>query len=243
MKKTNGNEEITALWEEMLKQKASVLTEISLSGQSNAKLRNLTDWLRRELDLEARYNGLLADAERLVMEQRKHVAGENAQEYYPTIVSSEDKTSESHNQQAGKEAAHGFRSAYLAREKSRGEHLSKTGRIYYQTDEGVILGMTFATEKKSKRESTWFLNLKHGSFHEAVLLCQVASDQAQVIHLSRNFIDKFIQKFSRDEKGMIKFNLARRDGKFWLQIPEPTGWVNVEEFNDGTVESKPAEYA
>jgi hypothetical protein len=62
-----------------------------------------------------------------------------------------------------------------------------------------------------------------------VLLCQTAP----VVHLPGAIINKFSQKFSRDEKGMVKFNLAERDGMFWLQVPGPTGWVNVQGYIDG----------
>src|SRR5580698_7572047 len=66
------------VWAEMLAIKASTLTEIGGGGCTNADLRNLTAWLQRELDLEARHKGLLAEAEKLVAERQNRPAGSQA---------------------------------------------------------------------------------------------------------------------------------------------------------------------
>ena len=48
-------------------------------------------------------------------------------------------------------------------------------------------------------------------------------------------MDRVWQRLSRDGKGEVKFNLAKREGKFWLQVPGPTGWMEVDEYVDGDV--------
>jgi hypothetical protein len=214
--------------------KTKVLGEMGESGHDNAKLRDLTDWLRRELDLEARYKGVLTEAEKLVAERRNPVSEDAAGQVCSESTERGGRSAAGEFQQvAGKTGASDFRDAYLAREKGRGKHLTKVGRIYFRNDEGAVLGVTFSSEDRGKRESTWFLNLKDGEFQEAALLCQTAAGCAQVVHLPRSFIDRFGQQFSRDGKGEVKFNLARRGGRFWLQVPGPTGWVDVGEYTDG----------
>jgi hypothetical protein len=222
------------VWAEVLAVKASVLGEMGASGDDNAKLRSLTDWLRRELDLEAKYKGLMGDADRLLAERRRPAGGgEATTEPASDGAEQEETPAEELNPHAGKSGAADFRYAYLAHEKERGKHFEKVGRVYYRNDEGAVLGVTFSSEDKGKRESTWFLNLKDKEFHEAVLLCQTRPDTARIVHLPRAFIDKVIQRLSIDEKGMRKFNLARREGKFWLQVPGPTGWVDVQDYTEG----------
>src|SRR5689334_19604850 len=104
-------------WAELLAVKTTVLTEMGASADDNAKLRGLTDWLRRELDLEAKYKGLLAEADRLLAERRSP----------PTVpeVMPEPSRQEAEDQstsRAGKSGAADFRDVYLEREKQRGRH-------------------------------------------------------------------------------------------------------------------------
>ena len=141
------------------------------------------------------------------------------------------ETNQPHNgdlDAGGKAKAREFRSAYLSREKRRGRNLVNTGSIYFRDDKGSALGVTFASEKNN----TWFLNLLKGRFSEAVLICQTKPDLAQVVKLPHDFLNRYGGQMSRDQKDEVKFFLERRDGRFWLQIPEPVGWVDVNLYVD-----------
>jgi hypothetical protein len=37
---------------------------------------------------------------------------------------------------------------------------------------------------------------------------------------------------SCDENDEVKFYLKRREGRFWLQVPEPVGWLEVTDYVD-----------
>ena len=236
MKTTEKNDGQADIWAELQVLKVSVLAEMGSSGDDNAKLRNLTDWLRRELDLEARYKGFVAEAQRMLVEQRGPSAEISAAEASSASAARSEDSEEGHSRSGGKAEASEFRNGYLAREKSRGRHLTPLGGIYFRNDEGVVLGVTFSSEKgKRGGETSWFLNLLRGKFQDAVLLCQTSTDCAKVVHLPRAFLDRVWQRLSRDGKGEVKFNLAKREGKFWLQVPGPTGWMDVDEYVDGDV--------
>jgi hypothetical protein len=231
MNTTNCDNRHWDIWEALLALKATVLTEMGASRDNNAKLRPLADWLGRDLDLEAKYRGLVTEAERLIGERSQPAA-----EGVPanTLIASGGRPEmllEEISKTAGKAGANDFRHAYLMREKGRGRNLTEVGHICYRNAEGVVLGVTFSSSKsRGSLSSTWFLNLKDKRFQEAVLLCQTGADTAEVVHLPRAFIERFGPRLSRDKKGEVKFNLARPNGRFRLDITKPTGWVDVDEY-------------
>jgi len=103
---------------------------------------------------------------------------------------------------------------------------------YYRNDGGLIVGITFSSEKRDKK-GTWFLNLKGQQFQEAVLLCELSQRAVQAIHLPKTFLDKYERNMSKDHKGQVKFNVTLSNGRFCLLIPEPVGSVDVMEYLDG----------
>jgi len=226
-------------WQSLQASKTLVLQQMAGSRNDNAKLSALTDWLRRELDLEAKYKSLLNQAAGLVAEQQSPSATSGRQESPVAEPAQGDET----GQMSGREMANAFRQAYLTRQKENGNHFVKIGRIYYRARQGAIVGITASAEEKRTNESTWFLNLKEGEFHEAVLLCQTAPLAARPIHLPKAFIDTHSKRFSRDEKGKVKFNVARRNDRFWVHIPGDVGWVDVQQFVEEEVRAAaPPEY-
>ena len=74
--------------------------------------------------------------------------------------------------------------------------------------------------------------LLNGQFEEAVLLCEVSRDTVQVIHLPKSFFERYGRQTSRDRNGQVKFNVAARDGRFSVQVPDPIGWIDVTEYAD-----------
>jgi hypothetical protein len=214
-------------WNELLIEKAAVLTGIAESGHDNAKLRELNEWLRRELDLEAKHKGILSEAERLVTErqrqaeprpvERPHVGTSPATEGEWTFAALEKG-----------ERARVARRAYFKRQAERGHTYAKVGRIYYRNGDGVVLGITFSSDNGG----TWFLNLKANQFQEAVLLCQSGPRSVTVIHLPKEFLDKYGKQLSADKKEEIKFNFLRNGNKWLLEVPQPTGTVDVTAYVD-----------
>lgn len=89
-------------------------------------------------------------------------------------------------------------------------------------------GLTFSSEKKDKK-GTWFLNLQQGEFDEAVLLCEITGDAVLPVSLPKGFLDRSGRSLSRDSKRQIKFNVVRQNNRYFLQIPDPVGPVDVTE--------------
>lgn len=213
-------------WSELIAIKHEILTEMHASKNETTKLQSLNEWLRRELDLESRHQGLLAEAERLINER-------NGQECQEIQVPAPIEPSKRTSQRVGaKERARAFRTAYIAREKRRGKNLVKERSAYYRNDAGVIVGITYSSEKKHKKDA-WFLNLQDKQFQEAVLLCEIGPNSAQAIYLRTPFFQRYGRNLSKDEKRQVKFNVIRMHGRFYLQIPGPVGSVDATDYVDG----------
>src|SRR5439155_26856563 len=130
--KENGD-----VWKELLSQKAEVLRGIA-GPSDNAKLRIWTEWLSRELDLEAKHKGLLLEAERLIAERQQPVVeipGSGAQ-----LQLTEGKTKNEWTlaDLPKRERARLARDVYFARQKEKGKNYRKVRRIYYRSDEGIV---------------------------------------------------------------------------------------------------------
>jgi len=211
------------VWQELLSQKAEVVAGIAGSGQDKAKLRELAESLGRELELEARYQGFLSEAERLTAE-RQRKAVQNSEENEGAKADTEWTFA---SLEKGERARVACR-AYLARQKERGKSYTKTGRIYYRNGDGVVLGVTFSSDNGG----TWFLNLKKNQFQEAVLMCQSGPRSVTAIHLPREFVEKYGKHFSEDKKGQVKFNFLRDGNKWLLDVLQPIGKLDVTKYAD-----------
>jgi hypothetical protein len=235
MQTFNGNQNI---WQEFIAENDEVHKEAETSARrkETEKLLESTDWLRRAAELAKRYQGLMAQAEQLVLERREpRSANDRGQPRLEpeTAPSSSEEIVES-GTVGGKVRADECRDTYVAREKRRGNTLNRLRRGYYQNRDGSTVGITYSSHKKDKKD-TWFLNLQEGQFQEAVLLCEASSDSVHVIHLPMTFMTRYGRQMSRDGKGQVKFNVSRRNGRFLLQVPEPVGWLEIMEY----VESDP----
>jgi hypothetical protein len=231
----NATNEIN-VWSELAVIKDSVLNEMNTCKNETAKLRQLNDWLRRELDLESRHQGFLSEVQSLVNEHRQGELQDSQRcldkHHYQESVDEDDLVRGSSYQPGGKQRAHECRIAYVGREKKRGRNLMHVRTAYYRNDGGLIVGITFSSEKRDKK-GTWFLNLKGQQFQEAVLLCELSQRAVQAIHLPKTFLDKYERNMSKDHKGQVKFNVTLSNGRFCLLIPEPVGSVDVMEYLDG----------
>ena len=209
-------------------QKKNVLDAMCQSDEDNTKLGALNEWLRRELDLEAKYKGVLSEAERLLSEGERLMAGER-----PATGSRppEDKPAGSAAVAEGTFAGRGkaerarfARRAFFEKERALGKSYMKVGRVYFRGEDGTILGVTFSSEKG---DGTFFLNLIRGRFHEAALLCEAGPRSVRVVHLPRSFIDRYAGQMSVDGRGEVKFNIRRDGGKWLLEVPQPVGPLDI----------------
>jgi len=204
--------------------------EAAARKKETDKLLETTDWLRRAKELEARHLELLKQAERLVLErsgkdQKRVATGKQ------TSLGQRDNEISISNDFGGKFRADECRGAYLDREKERGNLLKRVRRSYFKNAGGLTVGITYSSEDRAK-SCPWFLNLLDGQFDEAVLLCEITKEAVQVIHLPKTFFDRYAKQMSRDKKGQIKFNVSKRNGRFFLQIPDPVGWKDVTDYTE-----------
>jgi hypothetical protein len=180
--------------------------------------------------LEAKYKGLLSEAERLIAERLSLIADSpRMQGAAQPIRPAAGETWTLADLGKG-ERARIARHAFFARQREKGKSYTKVGRIYFRSDEGVVLGITFSSDKGN---GYWFLNLKEGEFQEAVLLCQTGPRSVRALYLPKIIVNKYAGQMSEDHKGEIKFNVRRQEDKFLLDIPQPVGPVDVTSHFDG----------
>jgi hypothetical protein len=213
------------IWTELQAQKAVVLAKIASSSNDNNKLRNLTEWIRRELDWESKYAGIFSEAERLITEQQgKSVEETNGSSKITANMKAEEKWN--FDDLSKQERVKVARRSYLKRLEESNilcEQI-KGKTIYRKKNDGVVFGVTFSIDKESKH---WFLGLPEKSFQEAVLLCQSGSQSAKVIHLKKEFCEKFARHLSVDKNGQVKFNILRDGNKWLIEIPQPIGVKDI----------------
>jgi hypothetical protein len=202
--------------------------ETAARKKETDKLLKATDWLRRATELEARHSELLKQAERLVLE--RHKPNDKALIEKPINHTLDDSKSAS-TDFGGKFRADECRAAYYDREKKRGNSLSRIRRSYFKNSAGSTLGITYSKEDRDK-SCPWFLNLLDGQFDEAVLLCEISKEAVQVIHLPKTFFDRYGKQMSHGKKGQLKFNVSKRNGHFFLQVPDPVGLIDVTNYTE-----------
>jgi len=234
---TDGNGNANT-WTELLLLSDDVHREAETLARKKdtARLLETTGWLGRAFELERKYQGLLAQAQRLICERREPQSQKHIEELpvEQEIVRAAAVEAVNSTRPGGKARADECREAYVERGKKQGNALNRIRRGYYRNGAGLTVGITYSSEDRRKT-CPWFLNLQDGYFQEAVLLCEITPESVQVIHLPKSFFDRFARQMSRDRKGQVKFNVARRNGQFFLQLPDPVGWIPVADY----VESKP----
>jgi hypothetical protein len=204
--------------------------EVAARKVETDKLLETADWLRRAKELKVKHEELLKQAERLVLE--RHEAGHKkaATEKQPSQSPNGSEISTIQNF-GGKYRADECRAAYLEKEKERGVLLKRLRRSYFKKAAGLTVGITYSSEDRTK-SCPWFLNLLDGQFDEAVLLCEISKQMVQVIHLPKTFFDRYGKQMSHDKKGQVKFNVSKRNGRFFLQVPDPVGWIDIMDYTE-----------
>jgi len=95
--------------------------------------------------------------------------------------------------------------------------LGNLGGTMYKTRSGATVGIAAATEVIPNR---WFLGItpKHIELETMVLLCQSGNAVLDFV-LPMTFLSDAWPRLSRSG-GQVKFNVDRRDGSYWLQVPD-----------------------
>jgi hypothetical protein len=95
--------------------------------------------------------------------------------------------------------------------------LGNLGGTMYRTRSGSTVGVAAATEVTPNR---WFLGItpKHTELDTMVLLCQSGNAVLDFV-LPMTFLSDAWPRLSRSG-GQVKFNVDRRDGSYWLQVPD-----------------------
>lgn len=204
--------------------------EIAARKVETDKLLETADWLRRAKELKMKHEELLKQTERLVLERSGADSREVAAEKQPSPSQNDSEIPNLKNF-GGKYRADECRGAYLDRERRRGVLLKRLRRSYFKAAAGLTVGITYSSEDRTK-SCPWFLNLLDGQFDEAVLLCEISREKVQVIHLPKTFFDRYGKQMSHDKKGQVKFNVSKRNGRFFLQVPDPVGWMNIMDYTE-----------
>ena len=158
-------------WSEFRGQaQSAVIAEIGNCSNDNARLRQLTEWVRRELDLESKHKGILSDAERLIADWQKEVNG-GIGDKSKAEANSETEMDWTFSSISKQERVKVARQSYFKWQEELGNHcvLIKGKTIYRREKDGIAFGITYSSDKGGK---AWFLGLPENLFQEAILLCQ-----------------------------------------------------------------------
>lgn len=204
--------------------------EIAARKVQTDKLLETADWLRRAKEIKMKYEELLKQSERLVLERSEPDHKRAATEKQPSSSQSGNETPTTRNF-GGKYRADECRAAYLDKERERGVLLKRLRSSYFKNPAGLTVGITYSSEDRTK-SCPWFLNLLDSQFDEAVLLCEISKEAVQVIHLPKTFFDRYGKQMSRGKRGRIMFNVSKRNGRFRLQLPDPVGWLDVTDYTE-----------
>jgi hypothetical protein len=215
------------IWEMLHAEKAKVRAKIGSGRENYAGERKLTEWLQRELDCEAKYTALMAEAELLVGERR--AGGDTGSGKQEPVKKETGVDSWSFLELKKSERGRVARLSFFEQQKKKGKRYTKVESIYYKNSEGAVQGVTFSSYK---RNGSWFLNLKSSGFEDAILLCQTGPRSIRAIHLPKTILQKYGHQMSKDHKGMLKFNIRREADKFILDVPQPVGPVDVTPYVD-----------
>jgi hypothetical protein len=219
----------TDIWNDLLAQKAAVLAEIGTRSNDNVKLRRLTEWIRRELDLESKHNGILSEAERLIAEQQNGGPDENVEKTRPK---SDLEAAWTFGDLSKQERVKVARRSYLKRQEEIGNYCErgKGKTVYRRKTDGIVLGLTFSIDYEKGK--AWFLGLPKDSFQEAVLLCQCGPRSVKILHLRKDFCERYARHLSVDKNGQVKFNILREGNKWLIEVPQPIGELEVTNYAD-----------
>lgn len=103
------------------------------------------------------------------------------------------------------------------------------GGTTYKTKTGNLVGIAYASERKSNR---WFLGLPSKNYSSVALICENKSGELLNFVLPKDFLHSNLDKLSHDENGNLKFNIFLKGENYKLRVPKE-GYENIDSF-EGT---------
>ena len=131
------------------------------------------------------------------------------------------------------------RKAFFARQRSLGNTFRRepsSDRYYERVGDGLVLGITYSSQNENGK---WWFNLTEGHFREAVFLCRCGPRSVKVIHLPKDFLDRWQRLLSRNSREIIdgdetchevEFTFSKEGQKWLFHVPGPTGALDVTQY-------------
>lgn len=102
--------------------------------------------------------------------------------------------------------------------KDYGIRLRASSKTVYETDDGRIVGMAFATERQPNK---WFLGLPLIEYFSIVLICEKNSGPVKRFIFPRSFCAKYMPRLSKSkDDDQVKFNVYYKNGQYQFIIPQ-----------------------
>ena len=123
------------------------------------------------------------------------------------------------------------RKAFFAHQRSLGTTFRReprSDRYYRRVGDGLLLGITYSSRNENRK---WWFNLTEDHFREAVFLCACGPRSVKIIHLPKDFLDRWQRLLhTREINHEVEFNFSQEGPKWLFHVPQPTGPLDVTQF-------------
>lgn len=144
----------------------------------------------------------------------------------PSYLIKKEPSSIKINELSPKKKGKARRNAFVQELKTIGISLINVGGTTYKTKTENLVGIAYASERKSNR---WFLGLPSKGYSSVTLICENKSGELFNFVLPKDFLNSNSNKLSRDENGNFKFNIFLKGESYKLRIPGE-GYENIDSF-------------
>lgn len=144
----------------------------------------------------------------------------------PSYLIKKEPSSIKINELSPKKKGKARRNAFVQELETIGISLINVGGTTYKTKTKNLVGIAYASERKSNR---WFLGLPSKDYSSVTLICENKSGELFNFVLPKDFLNSNLDKFSRDENGNFKFNIFLKGESYKLRIPSE-GYENIDSF-------------
>ena len=130
------------------------------------------------------------------------------------------------NELSPKKRGKARRNAFVQELETIGISLINVGGTTYKTKTENLVGIAYASERKSNR---WFLGLPSKGYNSVTLICENKTGELFNFVLPKDFLNENSDKLSHDENGNCKFNIFLKGESYKLRIPGE-GYENIDSF-------------
>ena len=112
------------------------------------------------------------------------------------------------------------RKEFVKKLQSKGIKLfrSEKSKVIYRTNRNSLVGIPYANEQQEGGK--WVLGLPPERYDHFVFICETSEGKILRFIFSKNFVNRYIDKFSRNKKtDNIIFSVHQEDDSFLLYIP------------------------